>query len=91
MIDQVIDGTPDADKRGCKDCRHMRGAVSWWCMNDEARKRHGSGIPGYRDCENWEPCATLAELPLLTRMLVKSGLHPGYMLFAVDDELRVDQ
>lgn len=38
----------------CRDCYWLRGAISWWCKNDEAIDAHGTSIPGRTDCRFWE-------------------------------------
>ena len=48
-------GNPDSDKKSCVDCRHLKGAMRWWCMNEEARKERGTLIPGTINCDFWEP------------------------------------
>ena len=55
----MTSGEPDSSKRSCFDCHWCQGYVSWWCMNDEARKRRRTSIPGTSDCPEWIPVATV--------------------------------
>lgn len=48
-------GEPDPERRSCRDCRFVRGAVSLWCMNHEACKARGTKIPGCVGCPFWRP------------------------------------
>lgn len=43
------------EKRCCYDCCHLKAAVSWWCINDDAIKFRGTRIPGTRNCQFWGP------------------------------------
>ncbi len=62
MIHTLLVVPGDATKRRCYDCRHCQGALSWWCVNDEAAKRRGTRIPGERDCPQWESAETVGEV-----------------------------
>lgn len=56
MIEMRIgSGVPDATKKRCYDCKHMKAAVSWWCTSEEASDYHGTHIPGFDNCKFWEP------------------------------------
>ena len=44
------------EKQSCADCKHLRGYVSLWCINKEAREYRGTGIPGVIKCHFWGPC-----------------------------------
>jgi hypothetical protein len=46
---------PDATKRECKECRHLKAALTWWCESTEAREHFGTPIPGREGCPFWEP------------------------------------
>ncbi len=46
----------DHKARKCHDCKHMYGAISWWCENETAVKERNTAIPGIRGCPHWEPC-----------------------------------
>jgi hypothetical protein len=58
---------PDAERKACADCRHCKGAVSWWCKNPEAVRQRGTSIPGVIKCPFWEPCRTAAEVSWIDR------------------------
>jgi len=63
---------PDAEKKSCSDCFFLRGAVTLWCLNEEARDYRGTRIPGVYNCHFWEPGLTpedLPEIPWYLRML----------------------
>lgn len=49
---------PDPKKAQCVECRHRKGALSWWCYNEKARKRYGAVYPNQNltGCAFWEPC-----------------------------------
>jgi hypothetical protein len=49
-------------RRGCDDCAHLHGLISWWCDNEDAIKRRNSSIPGVVDCPQWSPCAKADDL-----------------------------
>lgn len=60
MIEVLLRRTlPDAERRGCPDCAHMKAAVSWWCTSDDAIEYRGTSFPGVHSCQFWEPCKTL--------------------------------
>lgn len=67
--------THDTDRRGCQDCLHLRGAVSWWCTSGPAKKFRGTSIPGVHDCSFWAPCLKHEDLPLW-RKVFGVGLIP---------------
>lgn len=48
---------PDAARRRCYDCAHMRAYVTWWCTNDAAIRARGTGIPGVCLCPFWAPAS----------------------------------
>lgn len=50
-----IGQTPDANRRGCFDCRFCASAVSWWCVSQEAVEWRGTNIPGVHNCPFWKP------------------------------------
>ena len=54
MMEFRIVGEPDSDRRECIDCRHLKGAVTLWCMSDEAADRRGTRDPSARQCQEWE-------------------------------------
>ena len=62
------DEKPDAALRRCYDCAHLKGAVSWWCTNEEAIKYRGTQIPGVKDCPFWAP-APIEDPPFRIRLL----------------------
>jgi hypothetical protein len=57
-----ISGTPNAERRSCHDCRHCQAAVSWWCVNPQAREARGTPIPGEINCPFWEPILSWEEV-----------------------------
>jgi hypothetical protein len=36
------------------DCAHLTSALSWWCINDDARKYRGTTIPNIYNCPFYE-------------------------------------
>ena len=58
---------PDKERGSCHDCRHCQAAVTWWCVNEEARERHGTSIPGGIKCLFWEPGFTMKDFTWLQR------------------------
>jgi hypothetical protein len=65
---------PDFSKRRCADCYYCRAAITWWCTNEEIRKKYHTSIPGYRDCPEWKPAR-------LYGMLSKSERGSHYLIF----------
>lgn len=55
MWTMPVDWIPNARRKGCADCIHMKAAVSWWCTNEEAKKAFRTAIPGRVGCPFWEP------------------------------------
>ncbi len=51
----LIKGVPDEQRKSCFDCRYCQGAVSWWCINEEAIDYRGTSIPGVHNCHFWKP------------------------------------
>lgn len=43
------------DKKTCYDCSFLKSAMSWWCTNDDAKKRRGTSLPGCIKCPLWKP------------------------------------
>jgi hypothetical protein len=63
MYEQIIKGgPPDAARRACDDCRHMKAALSWWCTNKAACDARGTSIPGVHSCTFWEPARRYEDL-----------------------------
>ena len=60
----VRSGAPDPNRKACKDCRFLKGAVSLWCKNEDAVKWRGTAIPGVYDCQFWQGMRTWSELSL---------------------------
>lgn len=70
MIEQILqEGTPDAKRRGCADCKHMQAAVTWWCTSEKAVLRRRTSTPGVTGCHDWEPCRTYDELGFWEKLL----------------------
>ena len=63
-------GKPDYNKKSCYDCRFCQGAVSWWCINKDARIYRGTSIPGVIKCKFWKPVMMYSEMPLVKRFLL---------------------
>ena len=59
MIRMLVIGEPDAERRACTDCRHMQAAVTWWCMNGDAARAHGTRTPAFAGCSFWSPAEQL--------------------------------
>lgn len=55
MYENVASEPPDPEQKRCYDCRFMKGAVSWWCTNEEAIEYSGTSIPGFCQCKFWQP------------------------------------
>ena len=41
-------------ERRCYDCKYLKSAISWWCMNEDAIEWRGTAIPGVCECPFWE-------------------------------------
>lgn len=41
--------------RACGDCASLAGAVTLWCMNDDAHRQRKTRIPGVKGCPFWQP------------------------------------
>lgn len=62
-------GVPDGEKAACVDCRHMVGAVHWWCGNEDAIKWRGTSLPGVHSCPFWKGIPLKKEVPLWHRVI----------------------
>lgn len=67
MTEFLTRSIPDTTQRRCYDCRHLRGAISLWCISPEARRARGTAIPGVRECSYWMPMRRAAEVSRLAR------------------------
>jgi hypothetical protein len=69
MIEAVLrkGREPDAERKACADCRHCKGAVSWWCKNPTAVRENRTSIPMFKGCRHWEPCRTQEQLGFFER------------------------
>lgn len=70
MIEAVLKRgiVPDAERRGCHDCRMNKAAVSWWCTSEAAIADRGTRLPIVGSgCPHWQPCRTEEQLGLLER------------------------
>ena len=38
-------GVSSEDQGYCDTCGHLKGIVSWWCTNKDAKKARGTAIP----------------------------------------------
>lgn len=65
---RVLQGEPDAERKSCCDCRHMKAAVTWWCTNKEASKAMGTSFPGVIQCPFWEPAKKYVRKPWYKRL-----------------------
>ena len=75
-----VKGEPDVERRGCKDCRFLQGAVTLWCMNAEACKARGTATPGAIECDEWQPMLKPEEISFLDRIFgdyIKVDLTDG--------------
>lgn len=84
MIEAVLrkGRVPAAERKACADCRHCKGAVSWWCKSPEAVRYRGTSIPGVHSCPFWEPCRTAEEVCWVDRwfnpnILIVDAGKPG--------------
>lgn len=91
----LTSGEPDADRKGCKDCSHMKGAVTLWCENKEAIAKRGTSLPGTRNCPYWSPIPTkrqldeeFAALPLHERLTSAPAYHDRYAVGVVNEDAR---
>lgn len=50
----VLSPSYEAKVGDCSDCRHFRGYVHWWCVNDAAVSFHGTNLPTKRNCQFWD-------------------------------------
>lgn len=66
-------GLPDAERRACKDCRFLQGAVNLWCVSDAARQAHGTNLPGRSACAFWEPMLNVHALTVEERRELLAG------------------
>ena len=41
-------------KKNCSNCIHLKGAISLWCTNENAKKARATSIPGVSNCPFWE-------------------------------------
>lgn len=68
MIEAVLkDKEPDFLRRGCRDCRHCKGAISWWCTNKNAIKERGTPEPVSENCKFWIPARRFSDLSWFER------------------------
>ena len=54
LTDEQWKLVPPEEKKSCSDCNHLKGVISWWCGNEEAKKARGTAIPGCILCPYWE-------------------------------------
>lgn len=67
---RVVLGTATVARRGdCRDCLHLRGAVTWWCHSELAVAEHGTSIPGRTGCPFWEEAERASDPPRKTGRL----------------------
>lgn len=59
----VRSGEPDAERRACRDCLHLRGALSLWCTDEDAKEHWGTSTPGFQGCRYWKPMRRVENLP----------------------------
>lgn len=57
-VSSISNELSDETQRRCYDCYHLRGAVTWWCKNNEAVEWRGTAIPGVHNCPFWAPRVT---------------------------------
>lgn len=62
MIEQILNGEPNADRKACVDCRDLQAAMGWWCTNQAAIDRRGTREPGISQCPNWRAARTVDQL-----------------------------
>lgn len=43
------------EKKHCTDCAFLKGALSWYCTNDDAKKMRGTSLPAICQCPFWQP------------------------------------
>ncbi len=77
---RVIEGQPDADRKSCVDCRHMKAAVCWWCTNQKAIKYRGTSFPGVHSCQFWEPALKVDPPKPWYKQMFDFGLERGPIL-----------
>lgn len=80
VIELVLrSGKPNAERKGCVDCKFMRGAITLWCTNKAASDDRGTLIPGVIDCPHWGPCRTKNELGVIDLAAAALGLNIAYV------------
>ena len=60
---QLHEKAADASRRACVDCRYLRGYTTWWCSNDDAKKLHGTSMPGRAGCPFWDAPLVYGSVP----------------------------
>lgn len=68
-------GQPDSYARKCGDCRYLKAAVSWWCVNKKAIADRGTAIPGTANCTYWKPMRSIESMSKFRRFLSNTHLE----------------
>lgn len=57
MTDEEFEALTPFERQSCYDCKFCQapGRISWWCMNEDARRYRGTSIPGVIKCHFWQP------------------------------------
>ena len=42
-------------KKHCTDCAFLKGAMSWYCTNEDAKQMRGTSLPAICLCPFWKP------------------------------------
>ncbi len=58
----ITKGLPNKKVKGCYDCAYYKAAISWWCMNQDARIKYGGSAEGRICCDFWKPAKLWSSL-----------------------------
>jgi hypothetical protein len=68
----IIEGKADTERKECYDCKYLKGAMTWWCTNDDAVKVRGTAYTKVCNCPYWEATTHIDDLGFFQK-LFKSG------------------
>ena len=55
LSNEEFDNISPFEKHSCYDCKYLKGYISLWCTNFDAREYRRTGIPGIIKCHFWAP------------------------------------
>ena len=79
----ILRGT-EPSKGHCSDCAHLKGAVSLWCTNDEAKDHYNTAIPAQKNCPFWAPALVYENLSWWEKL--KANLSDSAIILDKEDE-----